>query len=75
MERHRNLQEVTMAIRYIDPPELVEVQRDRQWYPGELVAWRKQGGVWLACVRYTTSPEMRGEDWAPSWDVRPRGEP
>jgi Phage integrase family len=40
-------------MRRVDPPKLDRVRRDETWHPGWLQAWWRDGGGWLAYVRYS----------------------
>jgi hypothetical protein len=46
-------------VRRIDPPRLVEVERDGSWWPGSQDAWvRWPDGTWRASVEYVVQ-----HDW------------
>ena len=59
-----------MDVRLISPPTFVLVERDGEWFPGELNAWRRDTDGWLAHVLYAVAPGMRYLDCASADRVR-----
>ena len=49
-------------VRLISPPRFVLVERDGQWFPGELRAWPPEADGWIAHTFYTVAPGMRHLD-------------
>lgn len=54
--------------RLIDPPRLVQVERDGSWWPGTQRAWRlcDDGRGWMADVEYVVQ-----HDWGAGKYVQP----
>lgn len=58
--------------RKIDPPKLVEVLADGQWWPGTLSEWARWPEGWWAYCKWGTGAGSGFVKWVRPDQVRPR---